>query len=39
MKFLFPSFLQDDGVEETGHHLPMLEHKKRRGESYILKSS
>lgn len=28
-----------DGVEETGHHLPMHEHKKHRGESYILKSS
>ena len=36
---IFLSYLQVDGVEETGHHLPMQEHKKHRGESYILKSS
>lgn len=28
-----------DGVGETGHHLPMHERKKHRGEFYILKSS
>jgi hypothetical protein len=39
MNELFTSSLQVDGVEETGHHLPMHEHKKHRGESYILKSS
>lgn len=31
--------LQVAGVEEIGHHLLMLERKKRRGESFILKSS
>lgn len=37
---MFPFLqLQDAGVGETGHHLPMLERKKHRGESYILKSS